>query len=289
MKIHNAIRWTDNLYVFNYRSVLSEPVEYFHAHEGLEVLYIHEATGEYIINNRQFTLQPRTLILVKPFQIHRIKVNAPPDYVRTLLKIKSSVVDSFLAALPQLASALSQFMDHDLPYQLFYLTPKDGNYMENEFSQLYETLTVVQPMLRKEVVTLFLFYFFTYFNSHIYPQQPSPSLTHPPSASTTEFIGTMVKWIDKHYHLSFTVTDMAADLHFSPNYLSKLFKEQMDMTIVEYTNAKRLEEARTLLAVPSLTIEEISKVTGFNYPSYFIAMFKKKYGMTPHRYRMRMK
>ena len=85
----------------------------------------------------------------------------------------------------------------------------------------------------------------------------------------------MVRWIGKHYHLSFTINEMVAELHFSPSYLSKLFKEQMGMTIIEYTNNKRLEEARTLLGLPSLTIEDVSKQTGFNYPSYFIAMFKK--------------
>ncbi len=30
MKIHHSIPWRDNLYLFNYRSVHTEPVKYFH-------------------------------------------------------------------------------------------------------------------------------------------------------------------------------------------------------------------------------------------------------------------
>ncbi|MWV44072.1 helix-turn-helix domain-containing protein [Paenibacillus sp. HJL G12] len=288
MKIHNAIQWRDNLYLFHYRSVRTEPVEYFHAHEGLEILYIHEGTGKYIINNQTYPLQPCTLILVKPFQIHEIKVRVPPDYVRTLLKIKASVIESFLGVLPQLTSALTQFLEQKLSYQVFYLSHKDASYFEDQFLHLHETLAIVPSKFQKEIVPLFLFQFFTHFNSHIYSPGANKVMLHLASSGSTELIGAIVKWIDKHYNLSFTIKDMAEEFHFSPNYLSKLFKEQMGLTIIEYTNERRLEEAKMLLSEETLTVEEISKEAGFNYPSYFIAMFKKRYGMTPHRYRMRM-
>ncbi|MEC0201538.1 AraC family transcriptional regulator [Paenibacillus lautus] len=289
MKIHHSIPWRDNLYLFNYRSVHTEPVEYFHYHEGLEILYIHEGAGKYIVNNQTYSLKPCTLVLIKPFQIHHIKVIVPPNYIRSLLKIKASVIERFLTALPQLTTAVSQLLEHPWSNQVFHLSSKDALYLENQFLQLHEMLDSVPTKVQKEVVALFLFHFFTYFNSHIYPPDRSGGFKYHTVADSIEPVGAMVRWIGKHYHLSFTINEMAAELHFSPSYLSKLFKEQLGMTIIEYTNNKRLEEARTLLSLPSLTIEDISKQTGFNYPSYFIAMFKKKYGMTPLQYRMQTK
>ncbi|MGO4786170.1 AraC family transcriptional regulator [Paenibacillus sp. FSL K6-1330] len=289
MKIHHSIPWRDNLYLFNYRSVHTEPVEYFHYHEGLEILYIHEGAGRYIVNNQTHSLKPGTLVLIKPFQIHHIQVIVPPNYIRSLLKIKASVIERFLTALPQLTTAVSQLLEHPWSNQVFHLSSKDALYLENQFLQLHEMLASVPRKVQKEVVALFLFHFFTYFNSHIYPPDRSGGFKYHTAAASLEPVGAMVSWIGKHYHLSFTINEIAADLHFSPSYLSKLFKDQMGMTIIEYTNNKRLEEARTLLGLPSLTIEEVSKQTGFNYPSYFIAMFKKKYGMTPLQYRMQTK
>ncbi|OBZ17142.1 AraC family transcriptional regulator [Bacillus sp. FJAT-26390] len=288
MKIHNSINWRDNLYLFNYRSVSEESLEYFHAHDGLEILYIHEGAGSYFIENQRYTLQPGTLVLIKPFQVHKLKVVVPPNYIRSLLKIKASVIERFLTSLPQLASAFNELMAHPLPNQVFHLSPNEACYFENQFLQLHELLAVTASKLQKEVVTLFLFQFFTYFNSHIYSLENNNKRNHAAAPRSTEPIGAIVKWIDRYYKLSFTINDIASELHFSASYLSKVFKDQMGVTIVEYTNEKRLEEARTLLALEFLTIEEISRKTGFNYPSYFIAMFKKKYGVTPLRYRMSM-
>lgn len=289
MKIHNAIRWQDNAYLFEFQGVHTEPVEYFHAHEGLEILYVLEGTGKYVINNRMFPLKPSTLVVVKPFQIHEIKVQVPPAYIRTLLKIKSSVIERFIHALPNLASAFHSFLEHKRACQVFYLLPDHASDLEGRFMQLKETLAVVPPSFRVEAVTLFSFQFFEYFVSRIYMAGPSVSLQEGGAPGPEELVGLIAKWIDKRYNLPFTLNDMAAELHFSANYLSRTFKERMGISITAFTNDKRLEEARMLLAIPSLTIEEIGRMTGFNYPSYFISLFKTKYGETPHRYRMRMK
>ncbi|AYB42899.1 AraC family transcriptional regulator [Paenibacillus lautus] len=288
MKIHHAIPWSDNLYLFDYRKVHTDPVEYFHYHEGLEILYIHDGAGRYIVDNQTYSLKPCTLVLIKPFQIHHIKVVVPPNYVRSLLKIKASVIDHFLTALPQLTAVVSQLMEHPWSSQVFHLSSKDALTLENQFLQLHDMLASVPPKVQKEVVALFLFHFFTYFNSRIYSPAHNGILDPHPAAGSIEPVGAMVRWIGRHFSLPFTINEMAEELHFSPSYLSKLFKDQIGMTIIEYTNNKRLEEARTLLGLPSLTIEEISKRSGFNYPSYFIALFKKKYGMTPLQYRMQM-
>ena len=165
--------WRDNLYLFNYRSVHTEPVEYFHYHEGLEILYIHEGAGRYIVDNQTYSLKPGTLVLIKPFQIHHIKVIVPPNYIRDLLKIKASVIERFLTALPRLTTAVSQLLDHPWSNQVFHLSSKDSIYLENQFLQLHEMLASVPPKAQKEVVALFLFHFFTYFNSHIYPPDRS--------------------------------------------------------------------------------------------------------------------
>ncbi|MCM2996893.1 AraC family transcriptional regulator [Paenibacillus cellulositrophicus] len=288
MKIHNAIPWQDNLYLFHFRSVHTSPIEYFHAHEGLEILFVHEGVGRYVINNELYPLKPSTLILVKPFQMHEIKVQVPPSYTRTLLKIKSSVMERFMTVLPQLASVFALFLEHRQPSQVFYLAPADASYLEEQFRQLSHTLAIVPPHLRMDAVTLFSFQFFEYFVSRIYVPDSTLETQMLGHAGQAEIIGRIVKWIDRHLNQSFTLNELAAELHFSPNYLSKTFKEQMGVSITAYANEQRLEKAKILLADPSLTVENVSRRAGFKYPSYFISLFKAKYGLTPRRYRMSM-
>ncbi|MGV2805141.1 cupin domain-containing protein, partial [Clostridium perfringens] len=209
MKIHHSIPWRDNLYLFNYRSVHTEPVEYFHYHEGLEILYIHEGAGRYIVNNQTHSLKPGTLVLIKPFQIHHIQVIVPPNYIRSLLKLTASVIERFLPALPQLTPAVSQLLEHPWSNQVFHLSSKDALYLENQFLQFNEMLASVPRKVQKEVVDLFLFHFFTYFNIHIYPPDRSGGFKYHTAAASLEPGGAMVSWMGKHYPLSFTINEIA--------------------------------------------------------------------------------
>ncbi|UQZ81332.1 HTH-type transcriptional activator RhaR [Paenibacillus konkukensis] len=285
MKTIKFRNWQDNLYMFSYRRTYTAPVEYFHAHEGLELLYIHEGTGKYIIEDQVYSLQPRTLIVIKPFQVHYIRMDVPPVYIRSLLKIKPSVIEPFLSSLPQLSDFLVQLMEQKMPIQVFCLSEKHAAFLEQQWLQLHELFTAGPPALRKEGVRLFFFHFLLYFQSQIYVLDGHQPPGHAVSSRTSKHMNSILKWIDHHYKRPFTVHEMSDELHFSPNYLSKLFKDQTGKTITEYTNERRLEEARMLLQLQPLSVEEISKETGFKYPSYFIQMFKKRYGLTPHKYR----
>ena len=74
-------------------------------------------------------------------------------------------------------------------------------------------------------------------------------------------------------------------MHISPYYLSHLFKEELDITFIEYLTRVRIEEARRLLFQTSMSIQEITQRVGYVDPSYFSRVFKKVTGMTPNRYR----
>jgi AraC-like DNA-binding protein len=65
----------------------------------------------------------------------------------------------------------------------------------------------------------------------------------------------------------------------------KFFKETMGMSFVQYLNDYRLEVAAKLLTTTSDDIINIAINTGFDNLSYFNRCFKKKYGITPGKYR----
>jgi AraC family transcriptional regulator, transcriptional activator of the genes for pyochelin and ferripyochelin receptors len=49
----------------------------------------------------------------------------------------------------------------------------------------------------------------------------------------------------------------------------------------------RLEKARELLQDRQLTIVAIANAVGYANPGHFAAAFKRKYGMTPRKFRLR--
>ena len=82
-----------------------------------------------------------------------------------------------------------------------------------------------------------------------------------------------------------TSADIAAAAGFSPNHLSKKFREAAGIGVHEYLIFTRLQHAALELVTTSDTITQIALRCGFSDSNYFKDSFKKKYGITPRAYR----
>lgn len=85
------------------------------------------------------------------------------------------------------------------------------------------------------------------------------------------------------------LTKIAEDTHQSVTVLSKLIKQKTGCNFQELLQRKRFETAVRLLLDTDLAIEEIALDVGYENQSYFFRQFRKRYGMTPRRYRVEHK
>lgn len=72
----------------------------------------------------------------------------------------------------------------------------------------------------------------------------------------------------------------------SPNYLGKLFKDEMNLSVSNYITAVRLNRSLVLLNDTDYSIKEIIEQIGFINESSFYKQFKKQFGITPKEYRV---
>lgn len=80
-------------------------------------------------------------------------------------------------------------------------------------------------------------------------------------------------------------SSIARELACNPDYLGRVYRRSFDTTITEDIISTRLNHAKTLLLSGKLRIEEIMRDSGFNNPAYFRRAFRKKFKMTPGRFR----
>lgn len=78
-----------------------------------------------------------------------------------------------------------------------------------------------------------------------------------------------------------SVAQLASWLRCSPDYLSHRFKAVTGESLAGYIVRLRVERAAELLSDTRLTIKELSWACGFSGVSYFIRVFKRRYGKTP--------
>ncbi len=82
-----------------------------------------------------------------------------------------------------------------------------------------------------------------------------------------------------------TVKFIADRLHFTSAYICMAFKKQHGITVNDYINLSRLEEARRLIRDSDLKLYEIAEESGFRSGSYFARVFRKYLAMSPREYR----
>ncbi len=93
------------------------------------------------------------------------------------------------------------------------------------------------------------------------------------------------KYIDENYAQPITLEDISREINVSPQYFSKLFKEETGKNFIDYLTGIRMEVAKELLSQGDLSIKEIGYRIGYNDPNYFSRIFKKTVGVTPTEYR----
>ncbi|MGD8780889.1 MAG: AraC family transcriptional regulator [Ignavibacteria bacterium] len=91
--------------------------------------------------------------------------------------------------------------------------------------------------------------------------------------------------IETHYRTPPTIAQLAQHVGMSETVLKSNFKNCFGTTIYGYLFNYRMSIAKTLLSDVSMTIMEIAFKTGYEHPSHFTTAFKRKYGISPAKYR----
>lgn len=92
-------------------------------------------------------------------------------------------------------------------------------------------------------------------------------------------------YIRSNYRKKITVEDVAKAVYLSPCHISKIFKQELDCTIIEFLAKVRIEEAKKLLHDPKYSVIQVADDLGFKDPGYFTKVFKRNEGITPSQYR----
>ena len=96
-----------------------------------------------------------------------------------------------------------------------------------------------------------------------------------------------INYMKQHLAERVTLEETARQVGFSPNYFSKVFKEEMGCTFSHYLSKLRIDRSKALLLVSKLSIREICDAVGYEEQSYFIKVFTRFTGVTPGKFRKR--
>ena len=94
----------------------------------------------------------------------------------------------------------------------------------------------------------------------------------------------VLRYIEEHY-CDGELRELAEELHYDVSWLSREIKRQSGKNFTELMQERRMNQTVFLLRTTKLKVEEIGERVGYQNLSYFHSTFKKRYGMSPHKYR----
>lgn len=94
-------------------------------------------------------------------------------------------------------------------------------------------------------------------------------------------VNDILQYIHNNYNKKIDLRTIATSFYMTPDYLSKLFKTHMGMTIIKYIHKVRVYKAAELLKYENLSVKEVALATGYENLNNFYKHFKEYMGVTP--------
>ena len=244
-----------------------------HCHPYFELSYIEHGSCRFFIEDAMYDLHDGDFLLIPPQLFHYTRYLFG-TCLRTGIYFRREDLDDVL--LPYLFDG-GNFLNE---IRIFQANPTS----RRQIGQLIERMAAEEHsfdersplMLRAQLLELLLFC-----SRVCTVLADSPANIHTTDRQVLE----AARFINEHFRQQISAADIAAASGFSPNYLSRKFREAAGIGVHDYLVFIRLRNAAFELISTDDSVTDIALRSGFSDSNYFKDVFKKKYGITPREYR----
>lgn len=250
-----------------------------HWHEQMELIYIKKGRGTVSVDLKPFPVYAGCIMPVLPGQLHAIEGEAGETMEYENIIFSLSILEGKddhdwcrLHVTNALRSGQLQFPRPLAPGTAIHtaaaaaLDAADNACREKEDGY---------SLLVKSSLLLFL---------HALYANRSFEAAEPELRDTVK-LKTLLTYVKEHYGEKQTVADAARLVGYSEAHFMRLFHQETGQTFVAFLNEYRLTAAAYFLRESSKPIGEIAAHCGFDNFSYFIRLFRRRFGVPPREYR----
>lgn len=266
--IHSAIFNPEVLYVLDFWNE-KENLHGAHQHEFMEISIILEGFVEYQFNDETILLGAGQVLLFNPHVVHNeyhpkgiqsreLHIGLSNIHINDLNKDTFPVKSPLLNLGPYHGTFLEKAWQLSKEY-----TEEKYNYQLMGKGLIIEMLTLILRSLEKESTNQL--------------SLPLPERTK----NKQTLVNQAIYYMENNYSENITLELLAQKLYISTTQLSKIFREVSGLSPINYLINIRLKRAKELLIHSNLSIKEVAAKVGYDDPSYFSKLFKKRYGKAP--------
>lgn len=102
---------------------------------------------------------------------------------------------------------------------------------------------------------------------------------------SNELVVKILNYIDDNLYKRITMDEISSIFYFNKDYLMRIFKKELDITIMDYINKRRIYNSLDLLKNTDDLVIKIALNSGYSSLEYYSETFTKILGVSPLTYR----
>lgn len=268
-----------------------EEVEsHLHAHNFIEIAYVASGSGIHSIGGKEYAVSKGDLFVINYDIPHEFRSLPGPTESRLIVYncifkpefLELSLVNSRdFSDITNLLIFRSFFPEESEDMADIKLLAMVNREVEDIYEKMYREYKAREAgyieILRAYVIQLLITIFRLYRKSI----QRESAIEN----GQRQIINKVIHHIKSNYANELKLEDLSMMAFWSRNYFCKLFKEHTGMTVLEYTQKVRIEEACRMLKETDRKVIDIANEVGYRDIKFFNHIFKRITGKTPGNYR----
>ncbi len=241
------------------------------------VLYDHPTSLEELrLRQLDFLNHPLTLVLIKPIRMSDA-YDTGQDFSHELLCF--SVENIVHEHEPD------QILYHSLVKNEFILVLLSGSDKSKVEEWVEGLQSKVSDLIHYQMVLQFKLLASPVKELHSAYQELKKNLSS--ESILSPMVYQVKSYIDRHYKSSaLNLEEVAGVVTMNPTYLSRMLKQELNHTFIDYLTKVRIEKAVELMSCGSYKIYEVAEMVGYSSQHYFSKAFKRVMGVSPKHYQL---
>ncbi len=245
---------------------------FMHAHDTYEVLYFISGKGTYSVESTAYTLEPGSVLVMRPGEVHKLQIDPSMPYERIVLHFRENWLLRFNKLYRPL---MSPFVRRPLG--------QSNLYSPNEFDSAFLLSCLkrieaagdntMQILVGESVIPTILAELYKAYKARKRATDEQPQSPH-------TRIQEILLYVNEHLFDEISLDDLCKRFYISKTQLGRLFRAATGSTAWDYILVKRLVKARQQI-LTGLPVTEVSISCGFHDYSAFYRAYKKRYGESP--------
>ena len=236
-----------------------------HIHEYCEIYVNLTGNVSFVIEKNIYSVKSGDIIITKPYEYHHCVYHDDSDHLHFWI----------------------MFSVNENPELFKFLTEKKSGHRnhirlseekEQKFITHCENLTKNNPENRISQMAIF-FKILSYIEEGMEKYKVSNT-----NISLPKSLKTILDYINKNFASIHSVNEISEKFFISISTLERHFKQYLSMTPKRYLEDKKLQNACLLLR-QNASVTDACFESGFDDYSHFITIFKKKFEVTPLKYK----